>query len=422
MHLCKLAEVLTRFSSIHVRGFDALKIKLSCSLCNSTLRKKRRHIILIFIVSLCLSACAQTSHHANDIDLLSNEYFPENTKYQIESSEDIFILSPQAIDFVNEIVDTNRSEKEQVTELVGAIFDRSNLSMDYSAQANTTASETFEHASANCLSLTIMVYSMVQTLGLEAQFKDVYIPEFWTRREGNTLLNGHINLQIIPQNTYNNMLLRKRPITVDFDPLQDGNRFSSRILTQKQIVSYFYANKAADAMIDNNSNLAFRYLQAALKLNRRNQGAWLNLGVLFSRNSLYAESEAAYSKLTESMSNYSTALQNLAVLYRKTGREEQAKKIAMRLKNKRESNPYYHKMLGDLAFDNNAYRKAIKHYRNAIRLNHKPHEFHFNMAKSYMALGDIKNTRRFLENAKARSDDDKTGAQYSSKLSTLASR
>ena len=422
MHLCKLAYLLGRFSSTHVKRFDALRIKLSRSLQCSPKRNSQRHIILIVIIGLGLSACAQTSNPPNNINLLSNEYFPKHTQYQIESTEDIFKLSPQAIDFVDEIVDTNGTEKAQVTQLVGAIFDRSNLSMDYLAQANTTASETFEHASANCLSLTIMVYSMVQTLGLEAQFQEVHIPEFWTRRGGNTLLNGHINLQVLPQNTYNNMLLRKRPITIDFDPLQDGKRFSSRILTQKQMVSNFYANKAVDAMIDNNSDLAFRYLKAALKFNKRNQGAWLNLGVLFSRNSFYAEAEAAYHKLTESMSNYSTALQNLAVLYRKTGREEQAKKIATRLKNKRESNPYYHKMLGDLAFENEAYKNALKHYRNAIRLNNDPHEFHFSMAKTYMALGDIKNTRRYLENALARSEDDKMGEHYSSKLSILASR
>lgn len=354
--------------------------------------------------------------------MLSQNYFPKYKQYRIETPSEIFALTQTALDFVDDSTQGHKTEKDKVSALVNAIFSRSNLSVDYLAQANTTASQTFESGAANCLSLTIMVFSMSKHLGLNASFREVNIPEFWTRRGGNTLINGHINLKIKPREDYRNVLIKPRPITVDFDPLQGNRRFNSEAITRRQIVSYFYANKAADAMINGNSNLAYAYLKAALLTSKNNGGAWLNLGVLFSRNGMFVEAEAAYQNLIHSKKNYSTALENLAHLYRKTNRVSAANEITKRLSRQRRNNPSYHMMLGDIAFEEKKYKSAVKHYKQSLSLNNKPHEIHFNLAKAYLALGDIKNTKRYLQNANRRAKAAGLGQQYASKLSLLAGR
>jgi tetratricopeptide (TPR) repeat protein len=376
-----------------------------------------KHLVVSLLVFVYITGCTATPTSA--LHLLSDDYFPEHKKYPVETPSQVFKLGPPATEFVKKATEGKYTHKEKVRALVGAIFGRGNLSMNYLSQANYTANETFDKGNANCLSLTIMVYSMSQQIGLETQFKEINIPELWTRRGGNTLLTRHINIQVQPDR---NQIAEASPITIDFDPMQGSHKFSYRILQEQQVLSHFYSNKAADALVDKNNDLAYAYLKAALEKSQTNTGAWLNLGVLFSRNNMLSEAETAYLRAKDLDSNDSTALENLAALYRKTNRVSQSVLIEKRLRDKRYNNPYYHTMLGDVSFEENNYDSAIRHYKKAIALNHKAHEFYYNLAKVYFSMGDLENGKRYLLTAKQRANDDKQEQKYALELLLLASR
>lgn len=380
--------------------------------------KKYAHLSLLSI--LFVLGCKSTTELHPSANLFSDQNFPNYQHYKIESTEEIFKLSQAAIDFVDETTAGKNTDKQKVKALVKAIFDRSNLSIEYLIQANTTASQTYAAGSANCLSLTILVHSMSQYLGLESEFRKVEVPKFWSRRNGNTLLNEHINLVIKPDSSYQNLKVDSGAMTVDFDPNKDRNKFKSKILTKKQIVSHFYANKAAEAMISVKYDLAYAYLKAALTEDITNDGAWTNLGVLYSRSNLIEEAESTYLSLKHSKNYHSTALENLAFLYHKTDRAELGKRIERTLQEERAKNPFYHKMLGDKAFEEGKYELAIKYFKVSIAINRRPHIFHYSLAEAYLAMGDIKNTRRYLLSAKRYADDLESTLKYESKLTLLA--
>lgn len=377
-------------------------------------------VLLIFVSCLC--ACANQPNTASLREVIDESHFPRHSTYSLESSEQIFALNDDAIAFVDEVTDPHSFDNNKLAALVSAIFHRSKLAIEYSAEANTIASETFKNGAANCLSLTIMAYSMAQYLGFDTNFNEVAVPEFWTRQDGNTLLNGHINLQLTPQPSIRNIAMRTRPFVVDFDPLQAKHNFRTKQLSKRQIVSLFYVNKAAEAMISENHDLSFAYLKAAINLDKRNSGAYLNLGVLYSRNKLYDLAELAYKTAIEHEPGYSAALENLAGVYEKTGRNIAAKRIQEKLRNKREGNPYYHFSLGELALEKEDYSAALKHYKRAISINASSHEFHFRVATVYAAMGDIENTKRYLRNAQKRAKTDELEQRYADKLSIFASR
>ena len=383
-----------------------------------------KHINRFILFSLFIGAvtgCATVSTVASSDKLFAHDqHFPHYSKFELESPKAIFELNAAAIEFVEKVTAGQKLKKDKLKSLIAAIFDRSKLSLNYAAEANTTATQTFEKGAANCLSLTIMAFSMAEHLGFEATFTEVSIPEIWTRREGNTLINGHINLYVQPKAPSRYSMLRKRPYIVDFDPMPNKHRFDTRELTRNQIVSYFYVNKAADAMINHANHLAYAYLKSAIKLDKTNAGAYLNLGVLYSRNDFTQAAELAYKKSLSENPNYASALENLALLYKKTNREFMATQIMDKLRNSRENNPYYHFSLANLALEKGKYENAVKLYKKSIYLNDKPHEFHFNLAKAYFALGDIENTRRYLNKAKKRVKNAKIEEQYAFKLSLLA--
>jgi hypothetical protein len=43
-----------------------------------------------------------------------------------------------------------------------------------------------------------MTYALARELGFGVRFQDKDMPEYWTIREGQSLLNGHINYRFYP--------------------------------------------------------------------------------------------------------------------------------------------------------------------------------------------------------------------------------
>lgn len=375
-------------------------------------------LYLIFVFSLALSACNSTYLSKHKMPTLLDAEFPTSTEVKIESAEDIFAIDEEMIAFVEESTRGNITNQAKITALANAIFDRNALSVVYSESANTTARETFKRGAANCLSLTIMTYSMAEHLGMRSAFQDVAIPEFWTRREGNTLINRHINLAV-KEHIINRQLLTSPPIVVDFDPQQGMRQFTSNELNKSEIVSLFYANKGADYIINGNPGFAYAYLKAAVLEDPNNEGAWSNLGVLFSQQGRLEKAEEFYAMALFVKPDFASAYENLAFLYERQGKPSKSTQLLKRLHKQRQKNPYYHKVLGDIAAESLDYTNAIEHYKRAILLNHKPHEFHFSLAKIYFAQGDIENAQRYLKNAKKRASTKDLGERYASKLSSL---
>lgn len=172
-------------------------------------------------------------------------------------------------------------------------------------------------------------------------------------------------------------------------------------------------------MINNDVIKAYAYLRAAIKKDPTNTSAWLNLGVLSSQNKLYQQADSYYQMALYLKPDFSSAYENLALLYERQGEDQKAKSILQQLHKKRLTNPYYHVINGDLAMEDKAYNQAIRHYKLAISLNNSPHEFHFKLAKAYFKSGDISLSQRYLEKAMMRTQDKRLSERYANKLSVI---
>lgn len=131
--------------------------------------------------------------------LLFDQGFAGFENVSIESEKDIFELNDDAKAFAKSAVKGVFKPEEKIQALVQHVFSRSDFSLLYRADANTVANQTFQNRAANCLSMSIMTFALAKELGFSVRFQDIEIPEYWTIREGQSLLNRHINLQIIPR-------------------------------------------------------------------------------------------------------------------------------------------------------------------------------------------------------------------------------
>ena len=366
----------------------------------------RRKLHYLFIV-LLLTGCKQVYNEpVETAEFLHDDLFPNYLSEPIETEAEVFAINDAMRDFVDREVMTENKPWQQINALTDGIFDRSGTMLLYQNDANTTAIETFANQTANCLSLTIMSYALAEYAGFKVDFQQVRTPELWIIREGTSILNRHINLRVSQRTEPNVYIFGAKDYIVDFNMQQGNKRHPKSVISKQRVLSMFYNNKGVDALIDKDYQRAYAYFKKGIKTDAYMVDNYTNLGLLYrlmGRND-YAENN--YTIALKLEPNDGTTLENLAVLYRMTGRVHEADKIQRDLKKKRLSNPYYHYLLGEQALEDSDLLAARKHFRSAINLLSGNHEFYFAMARTLHLLGDKDGTQRFLYLAKKHSDSE----------------
>jgi tetratricopeptide (TPR) repeat protein len=307
-----------------------------------------QNALISIIVSLFFSACQSAivkippSEH-----LLYDQGFSGFSEVSIQSEQQIFHLDDTAKAFVASTLKPLDNKNAQMEALVKAIFDRSELNLLYQGDANTNANDTFHFQAANCLSLSIMTYALASEAGFNAYFQEIIIPEYWTRRAGFSLLNGHINIKILAPKQADVFVLSSQSYQVDFDPQPLRYGFPKKVVSKQAVLSMFYNNKGADAFLHKEYVTAYAYFRKALMIKPNFDSAWVNLGILYRLSELFPQAEKAYQHALVINSDSLTALENLAYLYTFTGRNEEAEKILVKVDAQRNNNPYYHVNLGE---------------------------------------------------------------------------
>jgi tetratricopeptide (TPR) repeat protein len=315
-------------------------------------------------------------------------------------------------------MDTNFDKMEA---LVKAIFDRSELNLLYQGDANTNANNTFHSQEANCLSMSIMTYALATEAGFDVDFQEIMIPEYWTRRDGFSLLNGHINIKMLAPMQPNVFELNRQSYQVDFDPQSSRRGLPKKVVSKQAVLSMFYNNKGADAVLRKDYVSAYSYFREALVINPSFDAAWINLGILYRLSEYFPQSEKAYQQAL-AINPYSlTSLENLAYLYSFTGRNQEAQRILAKVNNQRIRNPYYHVNLGEQEIEQKHWDQALAHFRRALALDRGKHEVYFGLARVYFEIGELQQSERYLKQAKNNAHSKYDEDRYQSKLEFLSS-
>ncbi len=373
----------------------------------------------ILLFSLC-SCEALPNFNASSPPAFYDLGFPKASNISIETEQQIFFLDEQAKQFVTKVTSGVNRSSSRIEALAVAIFDRAELNLLYRGDANTPANETFHSKAANCLSLSIMAYALAKEAGFEAQFQEIIIPEYWTRRQGYTLLNGHINLIVSSTTQDGPFEFQRSTYQIDFDPQNFHTRVKKKILSKRQIVATYYNNKGADALLKADYPRAYAYFKAALTLNAKSDAAWINMGVLYRHGGYFAQAEQAYQHAISLNSNNLTSWENLARLYQKSGKSQDAQKILAHVEQSRKTNPYYFLNLGEEQFDLQNWQQAMVHFKHALSLDRRIHEVHFSVAKTYYELGQIDKSKRFMQQAKNVAISRHVADTYAKKLAFLS--
>ncbi|MEO3867032.1 tetratricopeptide repeat protein [Rheinheimera fenheensis] len=382
---------------------------------------KRTLVALGILISLsaCQTLPAATSNDGKPL-LVAPTFFSGQI-WPIESPEQIYALpehtKAELLSLQNNKLDISSRSKAMIRH----IFSYASDDLLYDSSATRTVSETLTAGKANCLSLSILAYSMAKELGLDAVFQDVDIPEYWTSELNTTWLNGHVNVRLRQSSTpqkQSGTILLGHDVVIDFDPQILRQHFKTKVITKDRATAMFYNNKAAEQQNLQHYAQAYQYYQAAIAADPEFAVTWANLAVLYRQHGLLELAEQLYRHSLVLAPDSMNAMANLAILYQLTGRENLAAPLLQQVSKVRLANPYYYVMLGNEALRRQDTTEAINQFQQALKLDRKNHEAYFSLAKSYYLSGNTVQAQRYLQQA-IRTSVAQDKARYQRKLTAL---
>ncbi len=384
-----------------------------------------KNLTVLVTLSFYLIACQSNNSLDKSVTYTQPLHLFLDDKYigfdlvKIESSEEIFSLSHEMKVMAHKI-SSERDTRKKANKLLRYFFSPENINLAYKSGANVIAREAFKNKEANCLSLTIMAYSIAKEAKLNVDFQSVSIPEYWVRNGKSNMLTGHINLSVLPERSPHQMVFfDKAVLEIDFDPFVNKKSFPKHKIQKHNVLAMFYNNKGANAMIEGDGLTAYAYFKKAISTDPIFSAAWGNLGILYRVYGFEQTAIEVYRYAIHLNPNNLTAMENLSILLHKYGQNDEAKKLERHILNKRVNNPYYYALLGDEEFHTGQYIKAINHFRKAITLNSNIHEFYFGIAKAYYMLDDDEKAEYYLRKAMKKNRSTQAEQQYIAKLNAL---
>jgi len=318
-------------------------------------------------------------------------------------------ISPEIRSYLDNKVHRNDAPMLRLQELVSTVFQDRDLNFTYSLETRN-AIETFSARNGNCLSFTILFIAMARHVGLDARFREVEIAPTWSKNGQFVNLNLHVNAGVF---------IDGLAYAIDVFPVINRIEIGARPVPDERGLAHYYNNLGANELGKGNLDGAELWLRKALEVDPTTVGVWINLGAAQSQARQLKEAEKCYRKALELEPGNQAAMGNLAGLYELTGRSQEAKRLQAKIKQFREKNPYHHFNLGQQAYADGRYEESLVHYKKALKLKAREHNFHFAMARSFSQLGKVLEAENSLQLAVKYAADPANKARYAEKLELL---
>lgn len=245
------------------------------------------------------------------------------------------------------------------------------------------------------------------------------VPPVWDRQGAFYLVNGHINLKLYPPKNNHVFHVTERSILVDFLPERAVRSYKVNKISQGTVVAMYYNNAAAEALINENWDLAYGLLKKSLQQQSLFIPALNSLAVLYRARGMEQMAERVYRYALTLEPENMTTLYNLAVMLSSQDRLDEWAEVHKVLELARIRNPYYYYDMAQQAYMDHQYDEALSWYRRAIEKADYRHEFYFGLSRTYWAKGDSDRAKSNLQKALALAGDGEQKKRYQAKLHAM---
>lgn len=236
-----------------------------------------------------------------------------------------------------------------------AFFDPGEFEFEYDQARTLTAEEAFASRQGNCMAFTSLFVSLSRSIGLPTFLLTVKRRPEITKEEGLVVVNRHVVAGFrAPNKVY----------VFDFYVTDTSPYLTQRVIDDVEASAIYHTNIGGYAIRVDDLDEAVRNLELAVVLAPRWAPAWVNLGVARARLNNKSGAFDAFQRALEIEPGNSSALVNLAKIYREQGRQDEAD-TAMRAAAESTRNPFTLIAMADAEMTRGNLEEARQYLRRA---------------------------------------------------------
>ena len=306
--------------------------------------------------------------------------------------------------------------------LIEALYQHSQLKLDYDTGRTRTAAEAFAARSGNCLSLVLMTAAFAHELRLPVIYQSAYLDETWSRNGDLLFASGHVNVTIGHSGMDPATWRTPHSLTVDFLPPQDLLGLRTHEIGERTVLAMFANNRAAETLAQGRIDDAYAWAVEATRQDPDFVSAYNTLGVVYLRHGNLDLAAATLEHALALDPRDTRAMSNLAQSYERDGRPEAAATLRTRLAAIEPFPPFHFFRLGLAAMNRDDWLAARGYFSREVERADYDDEFHFWLGLANWRLGNVAEADRQLRMAM---DDSTTRGRhdlYAAKLAWLKAK
>ena len=380
----------------------------------------RMMLPLLAVALVSLAGCATPPSPAPPPEtFLHDELFsPPSVRV---SGDEIFVLSDAMKHYLRTEIATQTKLLGVQGGLVEAIYNKAQLKLEYDSSFTRNAAEAFEARAGNCLSLVVMTAAFAKELGLQVRFQSAYLEEAWSRSGDLLLRAGHVNVTLGPklQDRANPL---SRSMMIDFLPGEQLRTMRTREISEQTVVAMYMNNRAVEALMRGKLDDAYAWSRASLRQSPDFLSAHNTLGILYARRGHYDYAATAFQHVIKSDPVHTRAMANLADVYVKQGRNDEATALYITLARLEPEPPMHYFNQGMSAMQRGDFNSARDLFAREADRSGYSSDVTFWLGIAHYRLGDVEQATRLLNQVLGNNTSRGDPESQSAKLSRLKSR
>ena len=306
--------------------------------------------------------------------------------------------------------------------LIDALYDKSQLKLEYDAEMTRNASQTFAARAGNCLSLVIMTAALAKEMGLPVRYQRILVDDTWSRSGDLYFSSSHVNLTLGTAQIGDRILDdHSAAITIDFLQPEDIRGRRMRVIGEQTVVAMYMNNRAAESLAKGQLDDAYWWAREAIDHDPRFLSSYNTLGIVYRHHGNLQEAEQILKQVLELEPGNTLVMSNLALVYNDEGRVAESNALTRKLLQLQPYPPFHFFNLGLTAMRKGDFTAAKNLFAKEVDRDAYYHEFHFWLAAAYMGLGEVEQARKHLTIAKENSSTRKEHEIYAAKLDRIRS-
>ena len=283
-----------------------------------------------------------------------------------------------------------------------------------------TASEAYAYKQGNCLSLAILTTALAQVAGLEISYQKMNSAPVYFKHDNIMSISSHVRTFVYdpdfspPPRT---IVIRKPHVVIDY--FADTDDIKGNKVDAEDFVAMYYQNMAAEAIINQDFDLAHGYIKRGLNVSPFNPESLNVQAVLLMKKDQPEIAEKIYELLYHTGKGTVTTLNNHALIKERAGDIKGAKALIAEVSKIEDDNPYKWIEVARQQLEKQHYWIALKYYRKAIETAPYLAESYFGIANALYQSGQPEDALNYLRQARELAYIPEEEKRYSAKLYSL---